>query len=391
MKESKQNFWLKVSLYACGYGAYSDGVVIPLMTAIATAFPNASTVQLNLFLSGGSAICALIGALLTGVLVRYVTKRTLLLCGTVSFLIGGVCGFWGQSIEFLIAMRMLDGLSDGILMTVVSALIPELFPDELDRSHTFGMHSVFATIFSLFSSTLAGILCLKGWRYGFLPNALSVCSVFLVLAFVPKTPLERKQAKTQICRPEKRLLRAELLSVLVFLLNSSLTTVAYYDLDYYIQENGFGNSAMTGAVSVAVNLAMMASGLFYRQIYAHLKRWIFPVTALCYTGVFLGLYFTRSVSVVVALMALSGLLASTICLSYQMYFAQNTPSNRMGFIMSLFVVTQYMGTFAAPFLPGAVQMLVPSVTTISGTYPYLAGCMLLLTAGYAYKSIQNRA
>ena len=133
----KQQILATVAVCFAGYGAYSDSVIYPIVSAILEDFPGTSVVAANMFLTGASAIAAILAALLTGILLRHIRARVLIILGTITFFIGGVAGFWAQNFSFLIVMRALDGFSDGLLATASAAMITQIFAKERNEAAFF--------------------------------------------------------------------------------------------------------------------------------------------------------------------------------------------------------------------------------------------------------------
>ena len=183
---------MKVALWTAGYGALSDSVIVPLLSAILEEFSDASETMRNLFVSGASAVMAMIFAMLTGVLMRHFSKRKLLILGTTLFAIGGIGGAFAHSMEFLLLTRMFDGMSDGIIMTTAASLVAQLFPDEKERSSFFSYNTVFSALFGMATASIAGVLCVKSWRLGFLANGLAFVPVILAILSL-KHHLTRKK------------------------------------------------------------------------------------------------------------------------------------------------------------------------------------------------------
>ena len=96
----KQQILATVAICFAGYGAYSDSVVYPIISNILEDFPGTSVVAANMFLTGASAIAAILAALLTGILMRHIRAKVLIIVGTITFFIGRLLGA-----EFLLPHR----------------------------------------------------------------------------------------------------------------------------------------------------------------------------------------------------------------------------------------------------------------------------------------------
>src|SRR5690242_9205218 len=118
----KKSIWLKVALCFASFDMFSDSVVVPIVTAIYNEFPNSSFFQQNFVLSG-SALLSIPAALITGIFTRFVSKRYLVIFGSLLYCIGGIGGAFSTGMDFLLATRAITGVSNGILSTVALSLI----------------------------------------------------------------------------------------------------------------------------------------------------------------------------------------------------------------------------------------------------------------------------
>ena len=318
-------------------------------------FSGISVNATNMFLTGASSIAAVIAALLAGILVKYIRKRTLIIVGTIAFFIGGVASFWAEDFSFLIAMRALDGFSDGLLATTGAALITQIFRDEKERARIFSLHIVASLVFSIVTGSLSGVLCNIGWRYSFLANSASIVSVLLAVFFIPDTPLEPKNA----VQAEKRSWKPAIAlgAIGMYLLLSALAFVCSICSSFYVTENGFGASALVGFSQSSGKIICLIITLSFSLIYNRYKKFIPLVSCLSFSAIYLLLYYWGSPVMLFVAMAVLNIGMSLIPTYFELKVSQNTPEFRMGLMMGLYTISVYGGNLLCPYVPTTLQKL----------------------------------
>lgn len=368
-----------VAICAAGYGAYSDSVVYPIASTIAADFPGITSGAINLFLTGASAIAAVIAAVLAGFLVKWIHKRTLIVLGTIFFLVGGVASFWAEDFSFLIAMRALDGFSDGLIATTVAAMITQVFPDEAERARVFSLHIVAALVFSIITGSLSGVLCRYGWRYSFLANSASVVSVLLAVLFLPDTPLEPKhppQGQKQPWNPG-----IPLGAIVMYMLLSALAFVCSICSSFYVTENNLGGSALVGFSQSAGKIICLVITLSFSWIYARFKTYIPVVSCLSFSLIYFLLYRLGSPMTLFLAMGILNIGMSLIPTYFELKVSEHTPEYRMGLMMGLYSVSVYGGNLLCPYVPTTLQKVL-GLSNYTQTYLPIALILSGITLFY---------
>ena len=277
LSSNRTRDWLtKIALCSAGYGLFSDSVMIPMVNAIFVEFSNASAFLLNYVISG-NAILALISGLVTGVLLRYIRRKPLLIGGTLVFAIGGIGGAFSTSLEFLAVMRSLDAISDGILTVTTAVMIVELWKSEKEQSFVFGMHSAFAGTFGCIVGIFAGYISVHSWRHVFYINGVTFISVILCILFVPDTKPPKYEHKEEghLEEWEKRLVWKPLPFVGILgamLVLGSLCYMIAMLLDLFIAEQGIGNSIITGYMSIITAAVGFIGNMSAPAVLTRIKR-----------------------------------------------------------------------------------------------------------------------
>lgn len=125
----KQQILAAVAICFAGYGAYSDSVIYPIISAILADFPGTSVVASNMFLTGASAIAAILAALLTGILMRHIRAIAMHLIFSVLAFVCSICSSFYVA-ENGIGNSMLVGFSQSsgkIICIVVTLIFPVVY------------------------------------------------------------------------------------------------------------------------------------------------------------------------------------------------------------------------------------------------------------------------
>lgn len=363
----KQQILATVAVCFAGYGAYSDSVIYPIVSAILEDFPGTSVVAANMFLTGASAIAAILAALLTGILLRHIRARVLIILGTITFFIGGVAGFWAQNFSFLIVMRALDGFSDGLLATASAAMITQIFAKEKERSRVFSLYIVASLILSVITGSLSGVLCTIGWRYSFLANSASFIPIILAIFFLPDTPLESTPSRVPL--PEERCWKPAkpIWAIAMYLIFSVLAFVCSICSSFYVTENGIGNSMLVGFSQSSGKIICIVVTFIFPIVYGKFKKYIPLASAVSFTLIYFFLYFAPSAGMLFLGMVLLNVGMSLIPTYYQLRVSQNTPACRMGLMMGLYTISIYGANLVCPYVPIVLQFL-PGCDTYTATY-----------------------
>ncbi len=372
----KPSFLTQCALWTCGFGAFSDGVVVPLAGLIFGEFSDASTFMQNMILSG-SSFFAIISAVLTIYLMKKVDLRKLLILGSALFFIGGVCGCFSTGSMFLLITRIIDGLSDGVLSVVAIAAITRIYKDEKEKSIVFGGYNAVSALFGLIVSTLAGIIALKSWRLAFLCNGVSGIGLILILTSVPSMPPEIEDAELSTKGERRKLSGKILLSLLTFCVSAAIVSQVYYLEDFYVAEHGIGGSVESGTLLSILTICNLLSGVAFPFLYAKLKKIFKSFILLLSAAALIILYYTYSYIGAAIGIGLAGFMNGLCAVYYSMLVSEESPAEDLGLYAALYTLVMYFQGFIAPYIPGVWNIFTKG-ESISGTFIYSGVFCLIL-------------
>ncbi len=146
-------------------------------------------------------------------------RRRMMLVGLVCFVVSSVAVGFAPDVELVIAARLLQGASAGLLTPQNSGLIQQLFRGR-ERARAFGVFGFTVSVSSATGPVLGGLIIAlagedDGWRWLFWVNApIGLVAMVAVARLVPGRPAEARPGGTRIDVPGALLLGAAVLCLL---------------------------------------------------------------------------------------------------------------------------------------------------------------------------------
>jgi len=153
---------------------------------IATAFPHASTFQLQLIVIM-PFFASIPMSVVAGKLAKRYDKKSLIIVGLLIYGVAGMLPYLAQTMSQILIARLLTGIGVGLVLPLPNAIIAEHFTGT-QRQRMLGFATSVANIANVLDSIAVGFILILGWRYPFL--CFSVCLVIMVIAILglPKSP-----------------------------------------------------------------------------------------------------------------------------------------------------------------------------------------------------------
>ena len=384
MKErnAAKGIWTKLAICTAGYGMMSDNVIFPLLNAIYNDFPDSSTFMQNFIVSGAGVFSIAFG-LLSGLLMKKLGKKRLLVIGTIIFTVGGILGYFSKSMEFLAFTRLVDAASDGILTAVTAVMIVDIWKDEKEQCSMISNYNLASCIFGIIMSISAGYLALVNWRYAFLVNAISIISVVLCIFFVPDddpADSESRAAKSgaptdgnALAGPEKGRTWILVLGLLAYCIVQSANYMPSFLIDLLVAEKKLGNSVLSGYLTSILTAAGIISFLTSAKAYNHFKNphvFIGVITAAITLELIL--YGESNNAFLIGLVHfMNGFFGSWLLVYFEMFIAKNAPEKSRSIWMSAATSMIYLDGLLAVYIPKIINAFagdgtISRAATISG-------------------------
>ncbi|MDO9493676.1 MFS transporter [Acetobacterium sp.] len=270
----KNNTFLKIAVLSMFFVQMGVGTITPAIANIAAAYPDIPFTTLLLVSTLAvlmSVPATLISGRIAGTVVKY---KTLLLIGMILFIGGGVAPYFMATSSFtaILAVRAIFGIGLGIVTPLGGALIIAFFDGEV-RAQMMGFGNVVANVGGILFQLLGGMAAGIAWQYAFLPHALGVITLVLIL-FLP----EPEKAPVQVAGEAKPKLPG---SVFGFALAIFLITALVYpmlvNMSTIIAVTGMGGAADAALVLTMFTIGGMAGGFIFAKVFGIFKKNTFAV------------------------------------------------------------------------------------------------------------------
>lgn len=174
---------LSMSLLTVMAGA----AIAPALGRINEHFAGESPVLVQLILSM-PALFIIISTLFFGSLCRRFSTRTIALIGLIGYVVSGAGAFFADGIVVLLILRVLLGVSVGMIMPLSTGLLTYYFPPE-EQASLMGLSGAMNQLGGVIANLLAGLLAGINWNFAFIVYLLGLVAIVLVLKYLPEEHL----------------------------------------------------------------------------------------------------------------------------------------------------------------------------------------------------------
>lgn len=380
----------KIAILALCTARWSDGVIVPCLTAVYESLPTESSF-LQTFIVTGPSLVAIPVTLIFGKLADYVSKKRLLMTCIIMCIIGGVGGGFVNSMEMMAVTRVIVGVGTTVSSMLIYSIIGELF-DTKEAGSTMGLYQAASTGYGTVITAVAGILAVTSWRNAFLLNGVAVVELLLVWLFLPATAPEGKKEPGEEQKPDQEEdgkpypCLAVVWIILGMMLFSALAFAGYYCVDLYVQDRGLGTSALSGIIGSAYTIGSAVGALTIAGVYANLKKWT-PVLMFGIAAAgFILLSLTVPAVLVLAIMFVTGIMCGCSTVYFAMRLTEEVPKSKLTKTMSVQTVMLFGSLYFCAIIP---EMLGNLFHTDSVAGQYLIIGIILAVGAVATAVVKN--
>ncbi|MBM3138244.1 MAG: MFS transporter, partial [Chloroflexi bacterium] len=248
-----------------------NAAIVPLLSQIRSAFPEASPLEIQMVLSL-PALTSILFSLLTGLASRWISKKWLLAIGLLGYSVFGIFTGGAGSMGELLLLRALFGAGTGMIAPLASDLIADFYTGK-ERNAMIGYSNSTANVSGIIFPLVASQLAAIHWRLAFFIYAIGLLVFIVALLFIPK-PQRIKAGNTQTPKPrlQWRASRQAIIMLLFMMLFYALPT----NLSVFIQNEGIGSPSTAAlAVSTSTFIATIFS-LWFSRLYQRFRDWLLP-------------------------------------------------------------------------------------------------------------------
>jgi MFS family permease len=290
-----------VLLLSSCLGVLGSVLLAPVLPRIQDAFAGTPGVEaLTPVVLTAPALVIGLTAMVAGRIVDRVGRKRLLVTALVVYAITGTAPLWLDSLQLIVASRVLVGLTEAAIMTCCTTLLADYFHGA-QRERYFGLQVVFTTVAATVFFGLGGALGAQDWRTPFWLYAVSLPLAALAAKYVwQPAPVARREKLPPM--PWRRLAAP----VGVTLFGGLVFYVLIVELSFVLDAIGVESTGAIGAVSAVASLGTAVGAFLFGRV-ARLGPAVTVPAAFALSGVgLLGLGLAGSVPVVVVFAVVTG-------------------------------------------------------------------------------------
>lgn len=176
---------VKIGIYLCAILMMGAIAVSSNLGNLIAAFPEANQTMVITYMISVPCLIVIPMTILSGVLMRYVPSKVLMIVGVLLWLIGGTVPYFMDSLTAILGMRVIFGIGLGLVQSLCSALIVENFEDPEERGKIMGNQTAFQMLGAIIFSIVAGNLGTIRWNIAFLVHLIAIISLIAAITCLP--------------------------------------------------------------------------------------------------------------------------------------------------------------------------------------------------------------
>jgi MFS family permease len=321
-------------------------LLAPVLPRIQDAFAGTPDVEtLTPVVLTAPALVIGLTAVIAGRIVDRVGRKRLLVGALVVYAFAGTAPLWLDSLQMVVASRVVVGLTEAAIMTCCTTLLADYFSGA-QRERYFGLQVVFTTVSATVFFGVGGALGAQDWRAPFWLYAVSLPLAALAARYV-------WQPAPRLARDERlpRLPWAQLaVPVGVTLVGGLVFYVLIVELSFTLDAIGVESPGAIGAISAIGSLGTAVGAFSFGRL-ARLGPTVTVPAAFALSGIgLLGLGFADTVPAVVVAAVVTGL-GNGLLLPAMLSWALGSLSfEQRGRATGVWTSALFIGQFACPLV-----------------------------------------
>lgn len=287
---------------------------------------------------------------LSGFLMDCFSKKTLLIWGILFFLAGGVLPAFLSSFTGILVLRAVFGIGVGLIQTLTSALIAELY-EGAEKASIQGNATSAQMIGCIIMSLIGGRLGAMSWNKVFFVHLLAVISLICVTAFVPHTvPGRQKASRADASRSSPALTPMAWFWAAACMLYFIVAQVYSNSLSFLMAEKGIGNAAQSGNSLAFFALGGFLMGILFGKIIKRLRKVTLSAGFLILAAAYFILAYSSSLPLIFTGSTLAGISVSAAMACIMVEAGNSVPARQAGKAVAIATCFQNVGMFLSPYL-----------------------------------------
>ncbi len=261
---------VKVGIYLCAILMMGVIAVSSNLSNLIVAFPEANQTLVITYMISVPCLIVIPMTILSGVLMRYIPSKILMIGGVILWLVGGTMPYFLNSLTAILCMRVVFGAGLGLVQSLCSALVVENFENPDERAKVMGNQTAFQMLGAIIFSIVAGNLGTIHWNIAFLVHLIAIISLIATLTCIPyRKPKSTNSTGEKVKFQPTTMMWVWCVSFFIFMIaGQSYSNFA----SSIITECGLGGSAEAGYSLALFALGGLIMGFIFGKIAKACKK-----------------------------------------------------------------------------------------------------------------------
>lgn len=355
------------TILAMAFLGMGVGTITPALNAIFVQFSTLPITTL-LLVSTLPSLTVIPATIIAGSVAGNKVKfKTLAIIGITLFVLGGVAPYFATDFTTILIERAVFGIGLGIMSPLANALVMGVYEGDKIANMT-GMVTLAMNIGGMVLQFMGGYFAAIGWNYSFLPHALGIISLILVIFFLPEPAAAPAQANASAAPKEKLPIKVWI-TVVVYGIFTLTIYPMLVNMSTLIVNRELGTTATAGIVLAFLTIGGMLAGSVFGKVFKMSNRFVlalgFGIAAIGMAMV----VFATNVFILTIGVFIEGFAMSTLIPACMMIIGMSAKPTQMAFAVSLFFAGMNLFGFLSTYWIGAIA----GITGDAVTAPIMVG------------------
>ena len=318
---------------------------------------------------------------------RHFGTRQIALAGLMLYVIAGAGCFLADDIYVLLTLRVLLGVSVGLVMPLSNGLLAYYYPPK-QKAHLMGLSAAMNQMGGVVATLLAGLLAGIGWQWAFLVYLLGVFAIVMVVRYLPDEHLGSANKRGIPFQPRQLLkfhpsVNGMLLLMMIFFIYPTNFAITAHE------QMGLGLHTTT-LIMVGLDLIAFFAGLVFGQLMQIFRTPIKYFAPLFFLVGYLCFALAHGILLLLVGAVFTGV-ANGVGVPYLNTIASiKGGRNSATTVMPLLCASLYLGQFLSPVIVTPLAKIVFGDSDVAGAYKIgIVLCVIFLIQVYTTRHYQS--
>ena len=318
---------------------------------------------------------------------RHFGTRQIALAGLMLYVLAGAGCFLADDIYVLLTLRVLLGVSVGLVMPLSTGLLAYYYPPE-QQAHLMGLSAAMNQMGGVVATLLAGLLAGIGWQWAFLVYLLGVFAIVMVVRYLPDEHLGSANKRGIPFQPRQLLkfhpsVNGMLLLMMIFFIYPTNFAITAHE------QMGLGLHTTT-LIMVGLDLIVFFAGLVFGQLMQIFRTPIKYFAPLFFLVGYLCFALAHGILLLLVGAVFTGV-ANGVGVPYLNTIASiKGGRNSATTVMPLLSASLYLGQFLSPVIVTPLAKIVFGDSDVAGAYKIgIVLCVIFLIQVYTTRHYQS--